>query len=458
VNGQYFIEDPRSVFYVPADREIVVYFEWQGPAGTHHLQALWKSPENKTTSLSELDYPTKENRFGAYWKLVLTDDSPTGIWSMEARVDGELAGVQTFEIVRGTAAPSALKTAIPPPTPAEIYAGAKAASVFVEALDARGTSLSRGSGFFIGEGAVLTAFQNIEGASKIRMTLADGGQAETDVVAAWSRWQDWAVLKSPVTSKTILRRGHTDSESVGDRCYYMDATAALTRSIVETVLAGKNTFPRAGDRWTINGRPNDIAIGSPLINEQGEVIGILGGALLPGGRMASQVSFSGLTTANGPVAGIAEILIVPMSAIPEDVLSKPGTTFVELAQKGEIIPALTESPDVIYGEMGKRLAEAQPTPTIMEQSNDFRRSDGEIILQLVSRPRSRWKGDISLQIYDIDNHLIGRTEPKKTDLKVEISTISTWHIAITKLPAGVYRVDVMKDQAPYWRTLFRVSE
>jgi hypothetical protein len=458
VNGQFLMEGPRSIFYVPADREVVVYFEWQGPLGQHHLQALWKSPDNKTTSLSDLDYVAKENRFGAYWKLVLTEDSPTGIWSVEARVDGEVAGVYTFEIVSGTSAPSAPKAAPPPPTPAQIYAKAKAASVFVEALDAQGGSLGRGSGFFIAEGAVLTAFQNIEGASKLRLTLADGVQTETDAMAAWSRWQDWAVLKTAVSSKTILALGHDESESVGDRCYYVDATAELTRSIVETVLAGKNTFSRAGDRWSIGSRPNEMAIGSALLNEQGDVIGILGGSLLPGARTAQTISYSGLTSISGTIAGQQEILVVPIDSLPADALNKSGTTLAELVQKGELTPALVDFPDLILGEMGRQLLENQRIPSITDLTNSFKRSDADAVLQVVWRPKNRWKGMVSLQIYDIDNHLVGQPEPKKADLRPGESTFSTWHIGIAKLQEGVYRIDLMRDQAPYWRTYFRISE
>jgi len=35
--GNFVIQDPRTVFYLPEDRQVIVYFEWEGPLGLHHL-------------------------------------------------------------------------------------------------------------------------------------------------------------------------------------------------------------------------------------------------------------------------------------------------------------------------------------------------------------------------------------------------------------------------------------
>lgn len=39
-SGRLAIEDPRTVFYSPADKEIIVYFTWEGPSGQHHFEGL----------------------------------------------------------------------------------------------------------------------------------------------------------------------------------------------------------------------------------------------------------------------------------------------------------------------------------------------------------------------------------------------------------------------------------
>jgi len=37
-NGSFVMTEPRSTFYVPEDREVIVYFEWEGIKGVHHCE------------------------------------------------------------------------------------------------------------------------------------------------------------------------------------------------------------------------------------------------------------------------------------------------------------------------------------------------------------------------------------------------------------------------------------
>src|SRR2546425_709855 len=53
--GRFVIEDPRAVFQIPEDKQIIVYFEWQGPPGLHHIECSWKNPEARVVSSSTLD-------------------------------------------------------------------------------------------------------------------------------------------------------------------------------------------------------------------------------------------------------------------------------------------------------------------------------------------------------------------------------------------------------------------
>jgi hypothetical protein len=37
-NGSFVMTEPRMVFCVPEDREVIVYFEWEGSKGVHHCE------------------------------------------------------------------------------------------------------------------------------------------------------------------------------------------------------------------------------------------------------------------------------------------------------------------------------------------------------------------------------------------------------------------------------------
>ena len=96
-SARYGVEDPRTVFYVPADKEVIVYFTWEGPPGPHRFEGLWKNPSGRVTMTLEFDYKSGTK---IRWLLrMMPGDSPvTGVWTLEARIDGESAGSHAFEI------------------------------------------------------------------------------------------------------------------------------------------------------------------------------------------------------------------------------------------------------------------------------------------------------------------------------------------------------------------------
>src|SRR5271163_5295913 len=103
-NGSYIIRDPRTIFHIPQDHRVIVYFEWEGPLGPHHFEGVWKSPDGKITSVSDFDYEAKQARFGGYWDMLIAENTPTGLWMVQAFVDGELTGTHTFQVLSGAAA------------------------------------------------------------------------------------------------------------------------------------------------------------------------------------------------------------------------------------------------------------------------------------------------------------------------------------------------------------------
>src|SRR5689334_4561612 len=208
-NGRYIIEDPRSVFVAGKDSKVTVYFEWEGRTGPHHFEGLWKSPEGKIVLISDFSYEAKATQFSGYWSMLLAEGTPSGEWNMEARIDGEPAGTPSFVI---SGSPSAASASGPPLlSSADLYQKAFDTTVTIEKIDADGTTASRASGFWIGEGRLLTAFNAIDGASMLRVLLRDGSQLTTNQILAWNRWQDWAMLKVEHSPKVWLKRSSAAS-------------------------------------------------------------------------------------------------------------------------------------------------------------------------------------------------------------------------------------------------------
>src|SRR4029453_16818169 len=152
---RFVMEDPRSVFQVGKDRQVLVTFEWQGPAGRHHCEGAGKAARGKPVFSSEGEVLPRGTRFGVYWGLSLSDAVPIGTWVIETRVDGELAGSHTFQIQKDPAAAAvATKRSL---TMAELYQRGQTESLPLIALHASGAQLGMTSGFFVSPDQVSTS-------------------------------------------------------------------------------------------------------------------------------------------------------------------------------------------------------------------------------------------------------------------------------------------------------------
>ncbi len=145
-NGSYIIRDPRTIFRIPQDHRVIVYFEWEGPLGPHRFEGVWKSPDGKITSVSDFDYEAKQARFGGYWDMLIAENTPTGLWMVQALVDGELTGTHTFQVVAGTgagggadAAAGSMEPIRNPLAPAALYSKANASTVAIENRNEQGS-------------------------------------------------------------------------------------------------------------------------------------------------------------------------------------------------------------------------------------------------------------------------------------------------------------------------------
>lgn len=454
--GRYVIEDPRDVFYLPQDKQVIIYFEWDGPIGQHHLEGYWKSPDSKSVVISDFNYESKNKFFAAYWSLNLSEGMPTGMWTLEAHVDGEITGSHSFQII---AAPKPAGTDQSGPTlltPAQVYQKALASTVTLETFTASADKLSQGSGFFIGDGLVLTAFRVIDGASSLRAVLPGGQPTTVNGVVLWNRWQDWAILQ--VTSNApALKRAKANSWVVGDRCFFLNAAEDGTRTIVDLNIVGTKTYPDAGDRLNLSAIPSVAASGSPLLNEYGEVIGVVGVGRIPGGSLASNTGygFGRFVVTGNQAAGLA----LPISSIPETLEKHTTTSLSELEQKGEFLTPVAGADVVAQGSLSLDLDRRRGvTPMPIHPQTEFTHKDQQFFVFMMWNPKDKRTAVTLVRVYDLNNKLLFQTKPDKVNLRPALFLATDWQIPLAPIPAGTYRLDVILADQPVWRTFFTVTD
>jgi len=455
--GSVFVmADPRNQFYVPDDRQVIVYFEWEAPVGNHHCEGTLRGPSGQLAVMSSFDYPATQTKFGGYWTIPLLENTSAGVWTFEARVDGESSGSISFEIISAKRPEDVGKEKEEaPPTPAELYALAQSASVIIEKLDARGQTFDRGSGFFLQDGQLVTAFRVIDAAYTLRITRSDGTSMQASEIVAWNRRQDWVVLKVDIGKSGRLKRGDSKAVTIGDHCNWLEAKREGGRVISGAQIVGKDTHGGWGDRWSLSGLVSSHANGGPLLNDRGEVIGLLGGAL-PESFVKPIVSYA---QRNGSGA---DLYSVTGSAIPIGLVTVGPTstlaTLDALRSAGQFTEPVIANRRVSYGIIGEGKAQKGKNVVGQELKVDFTKQDDSITILVAFQGIESWKNTVHLVIYDVDNHRIFASEPKKISLESGATQKHIWSFPIAPLRPGTYRADALVGEEVAWRDYFRIRE
>ncbi len=303
----FTIPNPRSKFTYPTDRQVVIYFEWDASPAKYQLAGVWKQPDGKLASISDIAMETPTRKLQAYWTFDLAACMPGGVWQLDVRINGLPAASQAFEVaVPAPAAPTPPPPVAPPPPSAltldQIYRLAPSI-VWVYKLDATGRRFDTASGFVSGKGEITTAFQSIDGAANVEVAFADGQRRPITGVRAHSRLQDWAVLTVDTGSAPPLKPAPpTYTVPIGERMVHFSVENDA-RAIAGIAF---------GDRWPLQPPTSPAAVGGPLLNPFGEVIGIIGGSTTPGVRALDRANASppGSSTPN-PASPPPRCLLYP---------------------------------------------------------------------------------------------------------------------------------------------------
>jgi len=98
----------------------------------------------------------------------------------------------------------------------------------------------------------------------------------------------------------------------------------------------------------------------------------------------------------------------------------------------------------------------RPTPT--NSGQQFSHKDQKIWVFVNWNENIPFKGTAAMSIYDVDNHVLGHSNPLKITLRSGALNSSSWEIPLTPLPTGIYRVDVSLGDEIVWRRFFRLAD
>jgi TonB family protein len=199
------------------------------------------------------------------------------------------------------------------------------AVIWVTAFDPKGNLLRTESGFFVSaDGRFISTAHAIEGAVNAVAKTADGGIYNVSGVLAVSKPLDLAVLKAEVKPQKLLRFLELNKNA--------DLSLGANVAVVGSALAGREGNGRetkitgqSPEGLEIAGATAASSVGSPVVNENGDVVGI--------------VTSSGEKTVGRPVAALDSILF--------RVTADTQARWPQLAQASPT-PHATPRPRLIY--------------------------------------------------------------------------------------------------------------
>jgi hypothetical protein len=444
VNGTFRIDEVRARFDPSVDKQVFVFFEWQGTHGAHRIAVTWRSPDGGMSSTTGVDYVAKAARFGAYFSMPLRGDLPPGTWSAEATLDGQPAGRYTFELVpnamRGTLPSGA--TAKRPLTQAEVYAQLDKLFVVIQRHRAAGRPLEDAAGY-VGPFGVLTAVAAIDATDGVNAVFPDHTTRPISAVVGIDRGEGWAVLANTPTSTERLAIAATPA--IGNQVFSMQQATGGSRIVVAGEISGRSETDAAHGRWLVRWGGGMIAPGAPVLNEFGELIGTAGGGPASGASDDQILDYETRILA-APVIPASMVRVTP---------GVPPVTFEQLRAAGTLLSALHGSENLLDGGFCRSVSKSGASTRPVDQRTEFSPSEGAFVAFVTWSPQSRVKGVLTFRFANDGGHTVAESAPKKIDYRPGILAMSTWNLPIPHEP-GWYYAEALVNGAPAYRMFVQV--
>ena len=157
----------------------------------------------------------------------------------------------------------------------ELVRRIKPSAVAIETFDAKGATLSRGSGFFVSSDKIITNRHVIEKSSRVEVHLIDGKKFTARGVLAIDGEGDLALLQVdvPAASAVPLPLVSTAPQE-GESIVVVGNPFGLEGSVSNGIVSAVREIPGYGKIIQITAPISPGSSGSPVVNMRGQVIGV----------------------------------------------------------------------------------------------------------------------------------------------------------------------------------------
>lgn len=196
-----------------------------------------------------------------------------------------------------------------------------------------------------------------------------------------------------------------------------------------------------------------------MLDEYGDAIGVTGGVLVPGVSTLESVR-AGVPASLLLAGGLAvPAMATPMSQISLPTADSKTTTLEELTETGQFVTPIVHREDILFGTMAREVRRGKDgLVDALQEKYEFSRSDGHAAVLLSLEPTRKQKAATTISIYDLDNKAVSQGAPDVSATPGGKLVFLSKTLDIGKLESGVYRLDVLMNGNPVWRTFFRITD
>lgn len=157
----------------------------------------------------------------------------------------------------------------------ELVRRIKPSAVAIETFDAKGATLSRGSGFFVASDKIITNRHVIEKSTRVEIHLMDGKKFTARGALAIDGEGDLALLQVDVPPNSVQSLPLVQSAPLeGESIVVVGNPFGLEGSVSNGIVSAVREIPGYGKIIQITAPISPGSSGSPVVNMRGQVIGV----------------------------------------------------------------------------------------------------------------------------------------------------------------------------------------
>jgi len=161
------------------------------------------------------------------------------------------------------------------PSGYDIFEKAKNAVAIINVYDEKRNLIRIGAGFtYTPDGQIVTTYNLVSGGTYVKIKVNDKEYVPMAIYKI-DRRRDVVVYKIDDNGLPFLSVANSDYVKVGDRVFTIGNPLGFERSFTEGIISAKRDFGAGKVYFQFTGPTTEGMEGSPLLNENGDVIGII---------------------------------------------------------------------------------------------------------------------------------------------------------------------------------------